>query len=118
MDPPPLHLQPPPPPPPHSPPSHFHPSRFHCKHHVLRLPGEQIMVNHRICIFKYHFHVKNMLQKSQVTLTSSFLPIPPFSPPCSTLPTIFLSETETKLYWVQSETKTIFSPFHNLENSI
>ena len=76
------------------------------------------MINHRICTFKYHFHVKIILQTSQVVLTSSFLPIPPFSPPCSTLPTIFLSETETKLYWVQSETKTIYSPFHNLENSI
>ena len=66
-----------------------------------------------MCTFKYDFHVKIMLQTSQVVLTSSFVPIPPFSPPCSTLPSMFLSET--KANYIKSNlkiwNKTIFSPF-------
>ena len=63
----------------------------------------KIIVNHRICTFKYDFHVKIMLQTSQVVLTSSFVPIPPFSPPCLTLPSIFLSET--KANYIKSNLK-------------
>ena len=56
-----VHLHPPPPP--HSPLS----PTLHCKHHALPSPGEQTMVNHRLCTLKYHVHMKIMLQTPQVS---------------------------------------------------
>ena len=63
----------------------------------------------------YENNVTNTTTKSLPLRFSSPLPFLLFAQPW---PPFFLSETETKLYWVQSETKTIYSPFHNLENSI
>ena len=63
----------------------------------------------------YENNVTNTTTKSLPLRFSSSLPFLLLAQPW---PPFFLSETETKLYWVQSETKTIYSPFHNLENSI
>ena len=85
--------------------------------HSLHLRNKLCLII-KICIFKNHFLVKNMLQTPQL---SPYLLVSPHPSRFSSLLNLghhFLSETETKLYWVQSETKTIYSPFHNLENSI
>ena len=77
------------------------------------------MLNHKNMHIQKPFpcekYVTNTTVKSLPPRFSSPLPFLLFAQPW---PPFFLSETETKLYWVQSETKTIYSPFHNLENAI
>ena len=78
--------------------------------HSLHLRNKLCLII-KICIFKNHFLVKNMLQTPQL---SPYLLVSPHPSRFSSLLNLghhFLSETETKLYWVQSETKTIYSPF-------
>ena len=70
------------------------------------------MLNHKNMHIQKPFpcekYVTNTTIKSLPPRFSSPLPFLLFAQPW---PPFFLSETETKLYWVQSETKTIYSPF-------